>query len=423
MITNIETSTSSSNIKHPSGYDVAQVREDFPALEQMVHGKPLVYLDNAATTQKPLSVIEAISDYYRKDCSNVHRGVHALSERATDKYELARSKVKQFINARDRREIIFVRGTTEAINLVASAYGRKNLRFEDEILITAMEHHSNIVPWQILCEETGARLHVAPINVNGELIFEEFEKLITKKTKLVSMAHVSNALGSVNPIQKAVEAAHSHGIPVLVDGAQAISHTKVDVRELGCDFYAFSGHKLYGPTGIGILYGRAELLDSMTPYQSGGDMIRSVTFEKTEYNSLPYKFEAGTPDIAGAIGLGAAIDYVSKLGIEQVAEYEKDVLRNALESISEIPGVKIIGKAANRAGVISFMIDGVHPHDAGTIMDQEGIAVRAGHHCAQPVMDFFKIPATIRASFALYNTFDEVDALVNGIHRVREIFA
>jgi cysteine desulfurase/selenocysteine lyase len=401
--------------------DVERVRKDFPALDQTVHGKPLVYLDNAATSQKPLAVIEAEEDFYRRDCSNIHRGVHELSDRATRAYETARVKVQRFLNARDTREIIFVRGTTEAINLVASTFGRKNIHAGDEVLITAMEHHSNIVPWQILCEEKGAKLRVAPINDRGEVLFEEFEKLLGPKTRLAAVVHVSNVLGTINPVRELIEAAHRKNVPVLVDGAQAAPHLKVDVRALDCDFYAFSGHKLYGPTGIGVLYGKAELLDTMPPYQGGGDMISSVTFEKTVYNSLPYKFEAGTSNIAGGIGLGAAIDYLNQIGMENIAAYEDELLAYATEAVSRIPGLRIIGTAAKKAGVISFVMEGIHPHDVGTVLDQEGIAVRTGHHCAQPLMERFGIPATTRASFAFYNTKREIDALVAGIYKAKEL--
>jgi cysteine desulfurase / selenocysteine lyase len=402
-------------------FDVERIRKDFPALDQMVHGKPLVYLDNAATSQKPLAVIEAEEGFYRRDCSNIHRGVHELSERATKSYEDARVTAQRFLNARESSEIIFVRGTTEAINLVASSFGRKNVQPGDEILITAMEHHSNIVPWQILCEEKGAKLRVAPINDRGELLLDEFVKLLGPRTRLASVVHVSNVLGTINPVHDIIEAAHRRNIPVLLDGAQATPHLKVDVRELDCEFYTFSGHKLYGPTGVGVLYGKADVLNAMPPYQGGGDMISSVTFEKTIYNSLPYKFEAGTSNIAGAIGLGAAIDYVNRIGLENIAAYEDELLACATEEVSRIPGLKIIGTAEKKAGVISFVMEGIHPHDVGTILDQEGIAVRTGHHCAQPLMERFKIPATTRASLAFYNTKREIDALTAGIQKVKEL--
>ncbi|HEX5411302.1 MAG TPA: cysteine desulfurase [Terriglobia bacterium] len=407
--------------KRPAGFDVERVRKDFPVLDQQVHGRPLVYLDNAATSQKPLAVIEAEEHFYRHDCSNIHRGVHELSERATRSYEDARVTAQRFLNARHSKEIVFVRGTTEAINLVASSFGRKNVSAGDEILITAMEHHSNIVPWQMLCEEKGATLRVAPINDRGELLFDEFVKLLGRKTRLLSVVHVSNVLGTINPVREMIEAAHRRNIPVLLDGAQAAPHLAVDVQELDCDFYTFSGHKLYGPTGVGVLYGKADLLEAMPPYQGGGDMISSVTFEKTTYNSLPYKFEAGTPNIAAGIALGAAIDYLKRIGLENVAAYENELLAYATEAVSRIPGLKMIGTAERKAGVISFVMEGIHPHDVGTILDQEGIAVRTGHHCAQPLMERFEIPATTRASFAFYNTNGEIDALVAGIHKVKEL--
>ncbi len=402
-------------------FDVQKVRKDFPVLHQKVHGKPLVYFDNAATTQKPLAVIEAIEHYYRHDNSNIHRGVHTLSERATAEYEKTRIAAQRFLNAADSKEIIFVRGTTEAINLVAQTYGRKHVGSGDEVLITAMEHHSNIVPWQMLCEEKGARLRVAPINDRGELLLDEFEKLLSSKTKIVAVAHLSNALGTINPVQQIVKLAHARNVPVLVDGAQAVARMPVDVQELDCDFYAISSHKLYGPTGMGVLYGRAELLEAMPPYQGGGDMIASVTFEKTIYNRLPYKFEAGTPNIADTIGLGAAIEYVNHLGLENIERHEHEVLVYATQALEKIPGVSVVGTAQEKAGVLSFVMEGIHPHDIGTILDHEGIAVRTGHHCAQPVMQRFGIPATARASFGLYNTREEVDALVVGIRKVQEV--
>jgi cysteine desulfurase/selenocysteine lyase len=403
--------------------DPDAIREDFPILEQMVYGKPLVYLDNAATSQKPRVVIDELTQYYSTDNSNSHRGVQLLSERATASYEAARVKAQRFINAAESKEVIFTRGTTEAINLVANSYGRANVKAGDEVLITAMEHHSNIVPWQILCDEKGARLRVAPINDEGELILEELAALINRKTKIISLVHVSNALGTINPIRAVVEIAHRHEVPVMIDGAQAAPHIRLDVQELDCDFYAFSGHKVYGPTGIGVLYGKAELLDAMPPYQGGGDMIASVAFDKTTYNTLPYKFEAGTPNIAGTIGLGAAIDYVNKLGIERIARYEHELLEYGTEALSQISGLRLIGTAKEKAGVLSFVLDGVHPHDVGTILDREGIAIRTGHHCAMPLMNRFGIPATARASLAFYNTRKEIDALVEGIHKVKEVFA
>ncbi|MFZ0785321.1 MAG: cysteine desulfurase [Candidatus Acidiferrales bacterium] len=404
-------------------FDVESVRADFPILEQKVHGKPLVYLDNAATSQKPRAVIDAISHYYEGTNANIHRAVHHLSEQATGEYEAARVTAQKFINAASPTEIIFVRGTTEGINLVAQTFGRANIHAGDEVVVTDMEHHSDIVPWQLLCEDRGAKLRVVPINDRGELILEEYDKLLGPKTKLVCVTHVSNALGTVNPVREIIEKAHSLGIPVLVDGAQAVPHMKVDVQALDCDFYSFSGHKVYGPTGIGVLYGKKALLEAMPPYQGGGDMILSVTFEKTTYNRLPYKFEAGTPDIAGVIGLGAALDYVSGLGIEKIGAYEHELLDYATAAVSSIPGLKIIGTAKEKAGVLSFTLENIHPHDIGTILDREGIAIRTGHHCSQPVMKRFGVDSTARASFAMYNTKQEVDALVRGIEKVREVFA
>lgn len=403
-------------------FDVARIRKDFPILSLNVHGKPLVYLDNAATSQKPQCVINAINEYYRSENSNIHRGVHYLSEKATQEYENVRTKVQRFINASSVKEIIFARGTTEGINLVASTYGRKAINAGDEVLISAMEHHSNIVPWQILCEEKGATLRVIPINDSGEIILDEYQKLLGRKTKIVSLAHVSNALGTINPIKQMIALAHQQGVIVLIDGAQAIPHLNVDVRELDCDFYVFSAHKVYGPTGVGVLYGKYDILDAMPPYQGGGDMIKSVTFEKTIYNDLPYKFEAGTPNIADGIGFGAALDYIAQLDWQAVSEYEHELLQYATEVISGIDGVKIIGTAKEKASVISFVLDGVHPHDIGTILDQEGIAIRTGHHCAQPVMQRFNIPATARASLALYNTKAEIERLAAGIQKVIEVF-
>ncbi len=404
------------------GVDVEKVRTDFPALHQMINGKPLVYLDNASTTQKPQAVIDTLVQYYTLDNSNVHRGVHTLSQRATDHYEEARAKVRRFINAETDEEIIYVRGTTEGINLVAQTFGRENVGEGDDIIVTAMEHHSNIVPWQILCQERGANLKVIPITEQGELVMEEYERLLGPRTKLVSIVHQSNALGTVNPAKQIVDMAHSLGIPVLVDGAQSAPHMAIDVQELGCDFFALSGHKLYGPTGIGVLYGRAGLLNAMPPYQGGGEMIKSVTFEKTIYNDLPHKFEAGTPDISGAIGLGTAIDYISNLGMDNIYNYERELLEYGTQRLSAIEGLQIIGTAREKAGVLSFVMEGIHPHDIGTILDTEGIAVRTGHHCAQPVMDRYEIPATARASLALYNTREEIDALVRGIDRTLEVF-
>jgi len=405
------------------GFDVAKIRRDFPILSRDVRGKKLVYLDNAATSQKPQAVIDAVKRYYEQENANIHRGVHFLSELATAEHDRARETIKNFINAESSREIIFVRGTTEAINLVAQTYGRTHVGAGDEVLITAMEHHSNIVPWQLLCEEKRAKLRVAPINDDGELVLQEYEKLLGPRTKMVAVPHVSNALGSVNPLAKIIELAHAKNIPVLVDGAQAVPHMKVDVRALDADFYAFSSHKMFGPLGIGILHGKAAFLEAMPPYQGGGDMISSVTFEKTTYNRLPFKFEAGTPDVGGAIGFGVAVEYLNKVGMDNIAEYEHELLAYAVRTISGIPGVKLIGTAQERAGVLSFVLEGVHPHDVGTILDQEGIAIRTGHHCAQPIMQRFGIPATARASFAFYNTKEEVDALAQGIQRVHEVFA
>jgi cysteine desulfurase/selenocysteine lyase len=403
-------------------FDVERVRRDFPIFRRKVHGKPLVYLDNAATSQKPRVVIEALRRFYENQCANVHRGVHTLSEEATSGYEGAREKVARFLNAAEPREIVFVRGTTEAINLVAATYGRKNLRPGDEVLITAMEHHSNIVPWQMVCEQTGAILRVAPINENGELLTDEFERMLNSRTRFVAVVHVSNALGTINPVRQMVRLARRWDVPVLLDGAQAAPHLKVDVRELDCDFYAFSGHKLYGPTGIGVLYGKAQRLEAMPPYQGGGDMIRSVTFDKTIYNIIPYKFEAGTPNIAGAIGLGAAIDYVTALGQDKILAHEGRLLAYGTQALLKIPGVRIIGTASQKTGLLSFVVDGVHPHDMSTVLDREGIAVRGGHHCAQPIMERFGVPATTRASLAFYNTREEIDALVAGILKAKEVF-
>ncbi|MCH8090417.1 MAG: cysteine desulfurase [Chloroflexi bacterium] len=401
---------------------VQKLREDFPILKQLVHGKPLVYLDNAATSQKPRQVIDAIADYYESYNSNVHRGLHALSEQATQAYEGARGIVRSFLNADEDREIIFVKGTTEGINLVASSYGRAHLQQGDEIIISEMEHHSNIVPWQILCEEKGAVLKVVPFNDDGELLLDEYERMLGPRTKLVSMTYISNALGTVNPVKSIIEIAHERGVPVLIDGAQAVPHRPVDVQDLDCDFFVFSSHKVFGPTGMGILYGKAEILDSMPPYQGGGDMIRSVTFEKTTYNDLPYKFEAGTPNVAGAIGLGSALEYVSRIGMNNIEEYEKSLLSYATEAVSSIEGVRIIGTASQKAGVLSFLLDQVHAHDVGTVLDTEGVAIRTGHHCAQPVMKHYGIAATARASLAFYNTRADIDALVKGLDKVIEVF-
>ncbi len=404
-------------------FDLLEIRREFPALHQKVHGKPLVYLDNAATTQKPKAVIDAVTQFYRSDCSNVHRAVHTLSDRATNAYEAARKSVKQFINARSEREIVFVRGATEAINLVMNSFVRPRMKAGGEIVISALEHHSNIVPWQLLSEQTAARLVVAPINDDGELMLDEFERCLSPRAVFVAVAHISNALGTVMPVREIVQMAHARNIPVLIDGAQAVAHVGVDVQELDCDFYAFSGHKVFGPTGIGVLYGRENLLDEMPPYQAGGDMIRSVTFEKTTYNELPYKFEAGTPHIAGSIGLGAALEYLKRVGIDRAGAHERELLAYGAELLTAIPGLRMIGTAREKVGVLSFVLEGVHPHDVGTILDRDGIAVRTGHHCAQPVMDRFGVPATTRASLALYNSKAELDALANSIRRVQKLFA
>jgi cysteine desulfurase / selenocysteine lyase len=405
-----------------TSFDIDKVRAEFPILNQQVNGRPLVYLDNAATAQKPAVVIETLDRYYREYNSNIHRGVHSLSQKATTEYEDAREKVKTFINANSSKEIVFLRGTTEAINLVAQSFGRSTLSATDEIIITELEHHSNIVPWQLLSEQTGAKLNYVPINDAGELIMDEYEKLLNENTCIVSVGHISNALGTINPIKDIINKAHAVGAKVLIDGAQAVPHTRVDVQNLDCDFYAFSGHKLFGPTGIGVLYGKETLLDSMPPYQGGGDMIRTVTMAKSEYNDLPYKFEAGTPHIAGSIGLGAAIDYINQLGCEAAFEHEHELLEYATEQASQITGFNFFGTASNKTSILSFTLDGIHPHDIGTILDGEGIAVRAGHHCAMPVMERFNIPATARASFAFYNTRDEVDALLIAIDKCKQVF-
>ncbi len=404
-------------------FDINKIREDFPILKQVVNGNPLVYLDNGATSQKPQSVIDAIVNYYTTTNSNVHRGVHTMSQQATDSYEGARAKIRQFINAGDDKEIIYTRNTTEGINLVAHSYGRQNVGPGDDIIVSNMEHHSNIVPWQMLCEEKGANLRVVPIDDTGEMVMDEYEKMLSSRTKLVSITHVSNALGTILPAAQIAAMAHAHGAPVLLDGAQAVPHMPVDMKELDCDFYVFSGHKLFGPTGIGILYGKAEYLEAMPPFLGGGEMIKSVTFERTIYNDLPYKFEGGTPDIAGAIGLGAAIDYVANLGFDRITAHEEELLRYGTEALSSIDGLRIIGTAEHKAGILSFVMDKAHPHDIGTILDEQGIAVRTGHHCAQPVMARFQIPATARASLAFYNTKEDIDALVKGIDRVLEVFS
>jgi len=409
--------------KEGSAFKVQAVRADFPCLRQEVHGHPLVYLDNASTAQKPKTVLGAMDHFYRRDCANVHRGVHELSMRASEAYEGARGKVQRFLHAASTREIVFVRGTTEAINLVAQSWGRPRLREGDEILVSEMEHHANIVPWQLVCRQTGARLRVIPMNDDGELILEEYEKLLNERTRAVCVTHVSNVLGTVNPLKRILDAAHAAGAVTVVDGAQGAPHFPLDLPALGADFYAISGHKMYAPTGIGVLYGREELLDEMPPYQGGGDMIRTVTFEETTYNDLPFKFEAGTPHIAGGIGLGAAVDWLAKVDLAAAAAHEEQVLDRAVRLVTAIPGVRRIGAPRKRAGAFSFVLDGIHPHDAGTVLDQEGIAVRTGHHCAQPTMAHFGVPATIRASFCIYNTLEEAEALAAGVRKVFEVFA
>ena len=406
-----------------TSFDVNSIRNDFPILNQRVNGNPLVYLDNGATSQKPRAVIDAIVEYYTTTNSNVHRGVHTMSQQATDEYEGARSKVREFVNAGSDREIIFTRNTTEGVNLVAHSYGRHNVGPGDDVIVSNMEHHSNIVPWQMLCEEKGANLKVVPIYDSGELMMDEYQKMLSPRTKLVSITHVSNALGTILPARQIVDMAHSYGTPVLLDGAQAVPHMAVDMQDLDCDFYVFSGHKLFGPTGIGILYGKESYLESMPPFLGGGDMIKSVTFERTIYNDLPYKFEGGTPDISGAIGLGAAIDYVNGLGFDKITAHENELLRYGTEALESIAGVRIVGTAVHKAGILSFVMDSAHPHDIGTILDEQGIAIRTGHHCAQPVMHRFQIPATARASLAFYNTKEDIDALVKGIDRVIEVFS
>jgi cysteine desulfurase / selenocysteine lyase len=404
-----------------TGLDVQRIRADFPILKQQVHGRPLVYLDNAATSQKPQVVLDVINRYYVEQNANVHRGVHYLSQLATSEYEDARVKLQRFINAAELHEIIYTRGATEGINLVAQSFGRKFVKEGDEIIISTLEHHSNIVPWQLLCEQTGAKLRVIPINDAGELLLDEFARMLNPKVKLVSVTHVSNALGTIVPVNRIIELAHAQDIPVLLDGAQAAPHLQIDVRALDCDFYVFSGHKLFGPTGIGVLYGKTDWLNAMPPFMGGGDMIASVSFEKTTYNKLPYKFEAGTPHIEGAIGLGVAVDYLHNIGLDRIAAYEHELLDYATEIIGALPGIKLIGTAREKASVLSFTLDGIHPHDIGTILDQQGIAVRAGHHCAQPVMTRFNVAATARASLAFYNTKEEIDALAEGIQQVIEV--
>ncbi len=409
-------------VEKKKSFNVYKIREDFPILQRKVWDKPLIYFDNAATTQKPKQVIKTIESFYKNLNSNIHRGVHYLSQASTTEYECARKIVKVFINAKYEEEIIFTRGATEAINLVAHSYGSVNLRPGDEVLITFMEHHSNIVPWQIICERTGAKLKVVPIDDNGEIIIDEFEKLLSDRTKIVSVVHVSNSLGTVNPIEYIISRSHEVGAVVLIDGAQSIQHIPIDVQKLDCDFFAFSGHKIYAPTGIGVLYGKRSLLEAMPPYQGGGDMILSVSFEKTIYNELPHKFEAGTPNIEGAIGLGSAIRYVQNIGLDVIYKYEKQLLDYATEQISQIPDVEIIGKARNKASLISFVVNNVHPHDIGTLLDRDGIAIRTGHHCTEPVMRRFGVPATSRASFAFYNTFEEIDVLVKSLKKIIEKF-
>ncbi len=404
------------------GLNPGRIRRDFPILSRKVHGKPLAYLDNAATSQKPQQVIDAVSRYYSRTNANIQRGVHLLSVRATDAYEATRERVQKFVNATRAEEIVFVRSTTEAINLVAQTAGRSLLNPGDEVIVSQMEHHSNIVPWQMLCQQKGARLRVIPVSGRGELFLDEYEKLLNPRTRIVAVTHVSNVLGTVNPVRKMVEMAHGHGALVLLDGAQAVPHLKVDVQELDCDFYCFSGHKIYGPTGIGILYGKWNHLESMPPYQGGGEMIRSVSFEKTTYNEPPHKFEGGTPNIAGGVALAAALDYLENLGLDRVAAYENELLEYATARLSQVPGLRLIGTAPAKAAVLSFVLDEVHPHDMGTILDLEGVAIRTGHHCAQPLMDYYGLPATARASLAFYNTREEIDALCRGLEKVIEVF-
>lgn len=416
-------SQASASTASPPSFDAGRVRQDFPILDREVRGRRLVYLDNAATTQKPKVVLDVLTRYYTEHNANIHRGVHYLSEAATQAHEAARLTAQRFLNARQAREMIFTRNATEGINLVAQSFGRRHIGKGDEVVVTGMEHHSNIVPWQLLCEQTGALLRVVPIANDGELIWEEFERLVGSRTKLVAAVHLSNSLGTVNPVSRIVELAHQHGAAVLLDGAQAAYHFPVDVQALDCDFYVATGHKLYGPTGIGLLYGKAEHLEEMPPYQGGGDMVSSVTFEKTTYNEIPYKFEAGTPHIAGAIGLGAAIEYLTGLGFDQVVLHERELLAYATDALQQIPGLKLIGTASEKASILSFVMEGIHPHDIGTIIDREGVAIRTGHHCTQPVMDRFGVPATARASLAMYNTRNDIDALVVALEQVRRVFA
>ena len=407
----------------PTGFDAEKVRADFPVLQQQVNGKPLVYLDNGATSQKPQAVIDELVRYYTTENANVHRGVHTLSQNATEDYEGARAKLRRLLNAADDHEIVFTRGTTDSINLVAQSFGKQSLGPGDEVIVSNMEHHSNIVPWQMLREEKGVVLRVVPIDESGELLMDEYERMLSPRTKLVSITHVANALGTILPVEQIISMAHAQGVPVMLDGAQAVQHMAVDMQRLDCDFYVFSGHKLFGPTGIGVLYGKAELLEAMPPVQGGGDMIKSVTFERTIYNDLPYKFEAGTPNIAGAIGLGAAVDYVQSVGYESFAAHEDELLDYGTKALEQIGGLRIIGTASRKAGILSFVMEDIHPHDIGTILDAEGVAVRTGHHCAQPVMQRFQIPATVRASMAMYNTKEDIDALVRAIDRVIEVFS
>jgi cysteine desulfurase / selenocysteine lyase len=403
--------------------DVDAIRADFPILQRRIHGRPLVYLDNAATTQKPQAVIDRLVRYYEEENANIHRGVHTLSVEATDAYDAARERVRRFLNAADAREIVFVRGATEAINLIAHSFGSTHIGRGDEVVISEMEHHSNIVPWQMICEQQGATLRVVPISDSGEFRLDAYERLLNERTRMVSVTHVSNALGTITPVTEIVRLAHDRGIPVLIDGAQAVAHLQVDVQALGCDFYVFSGHKVFGPTGTGVLYGRLPLLEAMPPYQGGGDMIRSVTFERTLYNDVPYKFEAGTQHIAGTVGLATAIDYLTELGFERIAAHEHELLAYGTEALSTIPGLRLTGTASQKAGILSFVMDDVHPHDIGTILDREGVAIRAGHHCCQPLMARLGVPATARASLALYNTHAEIDALISALRKVREVFA
>jgi cysteine desulfurase/selenocysteine lyase len=423
MVTPEAQSSTSTAHRIETSLDLEAIRADFPALHQEVNGNPLVYLDNAATSQKPQAVIRRLQQYYERENSNVHRGVHFLSQQATDAYEGARERVRQFIHAAHAREIVFTRGTTEGINLVAASYGRRHVSAGDEVIISTMEHHSNIVPWQLLCEEKGATLRVIPMSESGELEYDAFRSLLNERTRIVAVCHVSNSLGTINPIQRMIADAHRHGIPVVIDGAQAAPHLSIDVQALDADFYAFSSHKMFGPTGIGVLYGKEHLLDAMPPYQGGGDMIERVTFEKTTYNKLPHKFEAGTPNIAGVIALGATIAYLEETGMDAIAHYEHALLAYATDRLSSIEGLRLIGTAREKAGVLSFLVDGIHPYDAGAILDRLGIAVRTGHHCTEPLMDYLGIPGTTRASLAFYNNVDDIEALVSGLHKVKQFFS